>query len=90
MLNDSERRRLNEIEQGLWAQDPSFARRISTAAPPRPSGRLAGLGPLGWLFVAVGGTGLALLYRSGWLALIALSAICLSMGLWSAQETPHR
>lgn len=89
MLSDAERRRLSEIEQGLRSQDPSLARQLSKDPPDSRSARFAGIGPLGWLGVAAAGTGLALLYRSGWLTLIALSALCLSMGLWSARDTPH-
>ena len=38
MLNQNDRRRLEEIERRLRAEDPEFARRF-THVPPQPTGR---------------------------------------------------
>lgn len=89
MLSDAEQRRLAEIEQAMRADDPSFARRISTA-PQSTTVHWVGLGPVGWLMVAVTGLCLAMLLRSGVTAVVALSAACLSLGLWAAEDDRRR
>ena len=86
MLSDAEQRRLAEIERELRAHDPSFARRIADAAPPSRSISWCGVGAAGWLVVAALAGCLSLLSKSGWMALMALSAVCLSMVLWAADD----
>jgi hypothetical protein len=90
MLSDAERRVLAEIEQGLLAQDPTFVRRISSAKPQSSAVRWCGMGAVGWLVIAVLAGCVAILVKSGWMAVIAMSAVCLSMGLWAAGDGPHR
>ena len=86
MLSDAERRRLAEIERDLKAQDPSFAERLSSTAPPSPVARWCGLGAVGWLAIAVFAAGPAILLKSGGMALIAVSAVCVSMSLWATTD----
>lgn len=87
MLSEAEQRRLAEIERELREQDPSFARRLSDPAPPPSSARWCGMDALGWLVIAVLATGPAILLKSGAVALIAVSAVCVSMSLWAADDS---
>jgi hypothetical protein len=86
MLSDAERRRLAEIERDLKAQDPSFAERLSNTALPSPVARWCGLSAVGWLATAVFAAGPAILLKSGVMALIAVSAVCVSMSLWATTD----
>ena len=88
MLSDAERRALAEIERDLQVQDPTFVRRISSAKPRSSSARWCGMGAGGWLVIAVLAGCVAILLKSGWMAVIAMSAVCLSMGLWAAADRP--
>jgi hypothetical protein len=90
MLSDAERRRLAEIERDLKAEDPSFAERLSNTAPPSPAARWCGMSALGWLVIAVLAAGPAILLKSGGMALIALSAVCVSMSLWATTDDSRR
>lgn len=90
MLSDAEQRRLAEIERDLKAQDPSLARRLSTTAPPSSAGRRRGMAAVGCLVIAVLATGPAILLTSGGMALIAVSALCVSMCLWAGEGGSRR
>jgi hypothetical protein len=89
MLSDAERRVLAEIERELRAHDPTFVRRISSAKPRSSSARWCGMGAVGWLVIAVLAGCVAILLKNGWMAMIAMSAVCLSMGLWAADGAPR-
>ncbi|GIF01144.1 DUF3040 domain-containing protein [Paractinoplanes rishiriensis] len=90
MLSEAEQRQLAEIERGLRTQDPSFARRISGAGPGRSPVRRYKLSSVGWLAAATLAACLAILFSSGWIAVIALTAACLSMGAWAAEGDSRR
>jgi hypothetical protein len=89
MLSDADRRRLAEIERELQAQDPAFARRLSNTTPRSPA-QWCGMGATSWLVASACTTCLALLLRSGAMTVIALLALCLSMGLWAADNDSRR
>ncbi|MFC7535587.1 DUF3040 domain-containing protein [Actinoplanes sp. GCM10030250] len=89
MLSEADRRRLAQIEQELQAQDPLFAQRLSSATPPSASPRWCGMSATSWLVAAVFTGCLAMLLKSGGMAVIALLALCLSMGLWAANNGPR-
>ncbi|MEU4427443.1 hypothetical protein AB0F81_43035 [Actinoplanes sp. NPDC024001] len=66
--------------------DAEQRRRAAKSRPPR----WGGIGPLGWLAVAAVAACLAMLLESGVVAVVALSALCLSFGLWAAGDESGR
>jgi hypothetical protein len=86
VLNDTDRRRLAEIERGLREQDPACARRLSSATTESPA-HWCGMGSGGWLLTAAITACLALLLQSRGLAVITLLAVCVGVGLWAFDDS---
>ncbi|HLU55991.1 MAG TPA: DUF3040 domain-containing protein [Pseudonocardia sp.] len=81
MLNQNERRRLEEIERRLQAEDPEFAQRFTRWTAPPSGGGGSTLLPL--LLIVVGALGLTLSLLVALPAVFMLSlAATVGGGLW--------
>ena len=81
MLSDAERRRSTEGERDLRTEDPESAERFGRVMLRCPQ-EWRGMTARGWLLAAALVMVLAVLMRSGGMALIALSAAGVSAGMW--------
>lgn len=79
MLNQNDRRRLEEIERRLLEEDPEFARHF-TRWPPSPGGRTSRLLPI--LLLVVGGLGMLMSLLVALPAVFVLSLAAAVGGVW--------
>jgi DUF3040 family protein len=79
MLNQNDRRRLEEIERRLLEEDPEFARHF-TGWPPSPGGRTSRLLPI--LLLVVGGLGMLMSLLVALPAVFVLSLAATGTGVW--------
>jgi hypothetical protein len=82
MLSEAERRRLNEIESQLGAEDPAFVRRFADRAEPQSRARWRGIVAVLLVVVATTVAGIGLIMGSIGTVVLALIGIGAGAGLW--------
>ncbi len=87
MLNDSEQRRLSEMESHLQGEDPGFVRRFEDRGS--PGGRRRGILALAGSAVAIAVAVIGLQMRAVAVVVVAQTALGAVVGLWLTARRRH-